>query len=535
MRLLLIDDDDVDRLGISRNLRRSKDFDCEIEEAVSLAAATKALACGTYDCALLDLYLPDGTAFDLLQELGTDGRLPLPVVILSGEDDGEHSIRLLECGAQDYLVKGRCSPQRLVHAIRYAIARHAQGNASGEHELPTDDTPPPGVPTLWACARPETGCDIARFVQDTEFSVTLATTPEEADQGLARDPALALVDLDQPVLSDLARLRCPALFITSLDWGRAQSLVADVPACRVLVRPVGRERLLHEMRSLRSEYPSTESGALGVETHGFRFEKLIGRGGMGGVYRAIQLELERPVAIKVLPRELCADRESLMRFRQEAKVLARLDHPHIIPIFDLFLHQGRLHIVMAFAEGGSTTTQIAREGPLSETDAARLVYEAALGLHAASQRGIVHRDIKPDNLLLTADGVLRVADFGLAKVKGNEKALTQEGILLGTPSFMAPEQWDGERAPDTRSDLYALGCSYFFFLTGELPFQGQTAAAVMRQHILSAPPRVGSRRPGVSPETEAVIARLLSKRPEDRYASGAELAREVLPLTLQQH
>ncbi len=531
MRILLIDDDLVDRKGIRRNLMRSRTLVCEIEEAATLREARDALANQRFDCALLDLYLPDGTAGELLEELAAQGGAPLPIVILTGSEDDDKSLDLLASGAQDYLVKGQCSSEALVHAIRFAIARHGVREPREEDSTETAVVGPGPARVLVALPSSELGGYVRGWLEEEGFRVSGADSSESAVRAFEHPYALLILDLDQMLLPAAIAQCHPTLYLTSLDWNVARRKVEQVAECRVLVRPITRARLLHEVQALLQTRPQHGESLAGTVVHGYRFEEPIGRGAMGSVFRAVHVELDRQVAVKILPRDLSGDRESVVRFRREARLLARLDHPHIIPIHDLFEHNGRLHIVMGYAGGGSTRTWVEREGPLPEATAARLTREAALGLAAAAAEGVVHRDVKPDNLLLTAHRSLRIADFGLATMEDRgQVSVTRTGVVLGTPSFMAPEQWDEGQPTDARSDLYGLGCTLFYLLTGELPFKGGSVAAVMRQHLRCAAPLVRSLRSSVSVTMEAIVARLLAKRPEDRYPGGDALAQALQPL-----
>ncbi len=269
--------------------------------------------------------------------------------------------------------------------------------------------------------------------------------------------------------------------------------------------------------------------ALGMTISGYRVERKLGQGGMGAVYLAEQLKLKRKAAIKVLPPELSMHPPLIERFEREARALARLDHPHIVPIYDLFSHEGTFCIAMAYLDGGSVRDLLRREGFVDEARSAALVRDAAQGLWAAAQKGIVHRDVKPDNLLLSADGVVKVADFGLVK-QGEATELTRTGTVLGTPAYMAPEQWEDSRMCDHRSDLYALGCTLFQLLCSRTPFVGPQTTNFMKQHVSDPIPRLRVKRPDVSSEMAQIVERLLQKRPEDRYQTGEELARALEPL-----
>ncbi len=269
--------------------------------------------------------------------------------------------------------------------------------------------------------------------------------------------------------------------------------------------------------------------ALGSTVAGYRIIRKLGQGGMGAVYLAEQVKLQRRAAIKVLPPALSQHAPLIERFEREARALARLDHPHIVPVYDLFEHAGTLCIAMAYLEGGSVRDLLRAEGFLDEARAAAIVAGAARGLWAAAEKGIVHRDVKPDNLLLASDGTVKVADFGLVRAAGGAE-LTSPGTVLGTPAYMAPEQWEDARDCDHRSDLYALGCTLFQLLYSRPPFPGPQAQQFLKQHLHDPPPELAAKRPDLSPQMLKIVDRLLAKEPGKRFPSGAELAAHLEPL-----
>ncbi len=284
-------------------------------------------------------------------------------------------------------------------------------------------------------------------------------------------------------------------------------------------------------RTLGGARSSTAGEQLrGRVLRGFRIERKLGQGGMGAVYLATQVKLGREVALKILPPLLAADGGLIARFEREARALAAVESSHIIPIHDLFEADGLFCIAMGYAAGGSLAERL-RRGPVAEAEAAELIRQAALGLFDAHRgAGLVHRDIKPDNLLLSASGRVLIADFGLARAAQGSTGLTRSGSLLGTPAFMAPEQFQNVRAVDHRSDLYALGCTLWTLLLGRPPFRGPSPAAFMHQHIVEPPPDPRSLRPALSPALCAVLARLLAKAPDARFPDGAALAAALAPL-----
>ncbi len=255
----------------------------------------------------------------------------------------------------------------------------------------------------------------------------------------------------------------------------------------------------------------------------------LAAGGMGEVWRARDTVLAREVAVKLLGAMTTADDAALQRFRREAEAMAALQHPNIVTIFDVGTHAGAPFIVMELL-AGPTVEQIVRDrGALGEPEAARLATQVAAGLAAAHQAGVVHRDIKPGNLMLSTSGDLKVVDFGIARL-AHGSGLTATNSVLGSAAYLSPEQASGAPA-DERSDLYALGCVLTTMLTGHPPFAGEHPLSVMQQHVASAPPALRDRRPAISLAMEALVHRLLAKDPSDRPSSASEVRDELSTLS----
>jgi len=258
----------------------------------------------------------------------------------------------------------------------------------------------------------------------------------------------------------------------------------------------------------------------------YELDREIGRGGMGIVYRAKDRRLKRPVAIKLLPPELAFRSEIRTRFLREAETAAQLSHPHIVPIYSVDEADGLVYFVMACVDGDNLGKRIHERGPLPIDDARRILAEVADALAYAHARGVVHRDIKPDNILLDAtDGRALVTDFGIARaiIEGSDSRLTATGMAIGTPAYMSPEQSAGDREIDGRSDLYSLGVVGYQMLAGELPFQASSTPAMLVKHLSETPLPIEQRRPDVPPDLSAIVMRLLAKAPEDRFTGAAEL------------
>jgi len=259
----------------------------------------------------------------------------------------------------------------------------------------------------------------------------------------------------------------------------------------------------------------------------YDIEKEIGSGGMATVYLATDLKHDRRVAVKVLRPELAAALGP-DRFPREIKIVAQLQHPHVLPLHDSGESEGFLYYVMPFVDGESLRSKLDREGQLPIHDAIRILREVVDALAHAHARGIMHRDIKPDNVMLSGRHAM-VMDFGVAKAvsdAGGEK-LTTVGVAVGTPVYMSPEQATAEGHLDHRSDIYAVGILGYELLTGKPPFHGKTAQAVLSAHVLEKPPLVTDARPSVSPRLADLIARCLEKNPADRWQTAEELLAQL--------
>lgn len=258
----------------------------------------------------------------------------------------------------------------------------------------------------------------------------------------------------------------------------------------------------------------------------FQVERLLGHGGMGEVYRARQLSLDRPVALKVLRAELVDNPAEMARFESEAWAAARINHPNIVHIYTLGGVDGVRFIAMEYVEGTSLRVYLARKGVPELPLALSIMRQAGQAIGAAGEQGLIHRDIKPDNLLLTRKGQVKVADFGLCRVSERQLSLTQSGTTVGTPLYMSPEQVQGHSL-DHRSDLYSLGVTFYHMLAGVPPFQAETPVALALKHIREKPVSLAVHRPDLPPELVALVMKLLAKDPAERYQSAAEMLRDL--------
>ncbi len=251
--------------------------------------------------------------------------------------------------------------------------------------------------------------------------------------------------------------------------------------------------------------------------------ELLGAGGMASVYRARDVALERTVAIKVLPPDLEPDDKLISRFEQEAKLAAKLDHPNIIPIYRVESENGLHYFVMKFVPGKSLDALLANGRPLDVEFTLRVLLDAAAALGHAHQRGVVHRDVKPANIMIDTDERVILTDFGISKAMETASGITKTGIIVGTPHYMAPEQAMGS-AVDGRADQYALACVGYHMLTGELPFPGDVAHSVLHRHIYEEAKPLAPRRADAPRAMVQAITRAMSKEPGARYATMEEFA-----------
>jgi serine/threonine-protein kinase len=277
-----------------------------------------------------------------------------------------------------------------------------------------------------------------------------------------------------------------------------------------------------------SSAPESEFLALQQALAGrYSLERELGRGGMGIVYIAQDVALERPVAIKLLPPALAGETDVRERFLREARIAAQLSHPHIVPIHLVEARGDLVYFVMALVEGESLGDRVRRTGPLSVPDAARVMREVAWALAYAHGRGVVHRDVKPDNILLErATGRALVTDFGIARSSA-ARPVTATGTILGTLQYMAPEQAIAAAVVDGRADIYALGVTAWFALTRRLPFEAESAPALIAAHLLEPAPPVTTVRADVPAALAEVVQRCLAKDPDGRFASGEDVADAV--------
>ena len=263
------------------------------------------------------------------------------------------------------------------------------------------------------------------------------------------------------------------------------------------------------------------------EFAGYRIERRVGRGGMGVVYRATDLSLERTVALKVLAEELAKEPGFQRRFVGESKLAASLDHPNVIPIYAAGEFEGVLYIAMRFVPGHDLRTLLREQERLEPERAARLVAQVASALDAAHEHGLVHRDVKPANVLMTAEDHVYLTDFGLSKRLSADSQATRTGMVLGTLDYVAPEQIRGDGV-GPYTDVYSLGCMIVHLLTGTVPYPVPTEEGKLWAHFSERPPLPSARVPDLGTRFDALVARAMAKRAEDRHASAGEFGAAML-------
>jgi len=271
--------------------------------------------------------------------------------------------------------------------------------------------------------------------------------------------------------------------------------------------------------------PGAHENLVGKTIAGYEILELVGEGGMGAVYRARQLSLDREVALKMLNPRLADNEEFVARFKREARSIAKINHSNILQVYDVIDVDGLHFILMEFVCGHSLSTRLKDTGFLEWQECSDYIRQAALGLASAAKAGIIHRDIKPDNLMITEDKIVKVSDFGLAKEVSSAE-LTQTGDLMGTPAYMSPEQCDGGRL-DTRTDIYSLGATYYRAITGVLPFNAPTPVAMMYKHKHEPLIPPSQYMPSLPHTVDRIIQRMMAKTPEERFGGMDEVAAAI--------
>ncbi|RMG12920.1 MAG: hypothetical protein D6731_13000, partial [Planctomycetota bacterium] len=256
---------------------------------------------------------------------------------------------------------------------------------------------------------------------------------------------------------------------------------------------------------------------------GCRIVKKLGEGGMGAVFLAEHMRLRRPGVIKVIPAHLASNKQLIARFEREARAAAAILHANVVNVYNVGEENGVHYIEMEYVDGRALDVLLKEKKVLDPMEAVRIIKEACQGLYEAHKHGIVHRDIKPDNIMLTRKGQVKIADFGLARASSEEMELTKVGQILGTPAYMSPEQCRGKPA-DHRSDIYSLGATFYAMVTGKRPFTGSSVMEIMQKHMEAEPISPREYNPDLSPQIARIILRMMAKKPEDRFQSAEEVS-----------
>jgi hypothetical protein len=365
---------------------------------------------------------------------------------------------------------------------------------------------------------------------------------------------MSVVTSGHPSFSALA-----AFALGKLDAPAAETVhnhLAGCPDCRTVVETTPSDTLMGLLKRAAAKPGDTPSlaksilkGTLALSNPEFdvaslpaelrdhpryRILRKLGEGGMGAVYQAEHRMMERVVAIKVISSSLVDSPAAIERFEREVRAAAKLEHPNIVRAYDADQAGGAMLLAMEFVKGRTLAEVVAAKGPLPIAYACQCVRQAALGLQHAADHQMVHRDIKPQNLMLTEKGVVKILDFGLAKLVSerlSRAGLTGKDMVMGTPEYMAPEQARDTASADVRADVYALGCTLFYLLTGRPPFTGGTALEIVTKQVIDAPPSVTELRPEVPAELEVLIGRMLAKDPAGRPQTPREVAEALKAFT----
>lgn len=480
-RILVVDDQQNNRDVLERHLaRQGYTVECAPDGQRALAA----LAQGTYDLVLLDVQMPGLDGHEVLRRIKHDPAMrDTPVVMISAADELTTIAACIEGGADDFLPK----PFDPV-ILRARVSACTEKKRLRDLEID--------------------------YLHQVERVAAAATAVEN---GTYQSGSLASIAARDDALGRLAR-------------------VFDAMAAGVRIRE---ERLREHVTTLRREINAaqrgTRAGRDAVEggddglipgemfANRYQVIRVVGRGGMGRVYKAHDRELGEDVAIKMLHREtLSGDPTIIDRFKTEIRLARRISHRNVVRTHDLGEADGAYYVTMEYVEGITLRDLIDMRDHLPVAATLGIAQQLAASLEVAHEQGVIHRDVKPQNLLLDADGVLKVMDFGIARLADRTIALTQAGMVIGTPAYMAPEQLLDEEV-DARSDLYAAGVVLYECLTGALPFEGSSPIALIAKVLNTTPRAPAARDPAIPPALSALVMRLLDKDPAMRPASAREL------------
>ena len=302
-----------------------------------------------------------------------------------------------------------------------------------------------------------------------------------------------------------------------VDLGLKPKPISDILQERCYLIPEEADQLRETVEKVRHQF----------RIPGYKLLKRLGRGSMGTVYKARQLNLDRLVAIKVLASFLSENTAFVKRFLKEARVIGKLNHPNIVQGFDAGDFEGTYYFAMEYCSGPTLLALLDRGGAIDQDRAIHIVLQVARALEHAFAQGLVHRDVKPDNIMIVQGGVAKLCDLGLAKDVSRRSGSTEKGATMGTPNYISPEQARGDAHVDIRSDLYSLGATLYHMVTGVPPFDGPNPTVIMVKHLNEPPmpPRV--RRPEIDSRLQPIIIKMLAKNPADRYQTPSELVDQL--------
>ena len=484
-RILIVDDGAENRDVLRRRLEREGHA---VETAENGRRALELVAQRPFDLVLLDVLMPELDGYAVLDALkGSPATRDIPVIMISALDELEGIVRCIERGAEDYL-----------HKPFDPVLLRARINASLEKKRLRDQE--------------------VEYLREVNRVIEAAAAVEG---GRYRPGTLAEVTRRDDELGHLARV---------FD-SMAQQIKAREERLRDRVRDL-RQEIEWARRDSREAESSVDGGNLrSGETFAQRYEiiAVLGRGGMGTVYRAKDRELEEEVAVKTLRPEFVADKTLLARFKDEIRLARRLTDANIVRTHDFGEWSGVCFLTMECVQGITIRELIDTRGRLGVSATLAIAAQLAHSLAVAHQHGVIHRDIKPQNLLVDEAGVLKVMDFGVARLAERSTANTEAGLVLGTPAYMPPEQLLGETV-DARSDLYAAGVVLYECLTGKLPFEAGSVISLVAKLLKedARPPQEVN--PEIPPALSALVLQLLAKRPEDRVQTAVDLGTQLAAL-----
>ena len=480
--ILVVDDVEDNRELLRRRLERQGYI---VGQAAGGRDAIAAAAKGAYDLVLLDVLMPDVDGYEVLEQLKSAPRTrDVPVIMISALDDMASVVRCIERGAEDYLPKP-FDPTLLRARVSACLEKKRLRDQEKEY-----------------LAQVQRVIEAARAVETGEYRSGALADLAGRDDALGR-LARVFDGMAQGIREREGRLR-----------DRVRDLRSEIEAARGSGKTNG-----HVI-----DGGNLQPGERFAER--YEVQSVVGTGGMGSVYRARDRELDETVAIKTLRRELVADETLIERFKQEIRLARKISHRNVVRTHDFGTWSGVHYLTMEYVEGMTVRDLIDSRGQLGVSASLAVGSQLADALSVAHEQGVVHRDIKPQNLLLDADGVLKVMDFGVARLAECNTMLTEAGLVVGTPAYMSPEQLLGEPV-DGRSDLYAAGVVLFECLTGRLPFDAASPVSLIAKLLHEEPPAPLDVNADIPPALSGLIMQLLAKKPEQRLPSAAELAKRM--------